>query len=378
MDWLRIGAFGLLILYHVGMYFVPWEWHVKSARPAPHAEVLMLATNSWRLALLFVVSGYASAALFARQPQPGRFARSRCVRLLVPLVFAVLVIIPVQPWIELMFKHGYTASFWHFLWHDYFRFGTLDGIILPTWQHLWFVAYLWAYSMALALLMLLPAALRTRAAHIAERALTGPAILVVPIALLAAKALILFPGAEETHALVDDWSAHAVYLPCFLFGVLLRGSVELWAAIRRWWPYAAGLSLAAYVIVAVIAYAYPGDTATMLFRGARVVQGWAAIIALTGIADRWLNRDAPIRPTLTEAVFPLYIAHQTIIVVVGWWLLPLALPNLPVFAILVVTTATGSWAFYAIGRRIAWLRPLIGLAPTEKGRPEGRPFPTAQ
>ena len=26
LDWLRIGAFGLQILYHIGMFFVPWGW----------------------------------------------------------------------------------------------------------------------------------------------------------------------------------------------------------------------------------------------------------------------------------------------------------------------------------------------------------------
>ena len=28
LDWLRIIAFGLLILYHVGMFYVTWGWHV--------------------------------------------------------------------------------------------------------------------------------------------------------------------------------------------------------------------------------------------------------------------------------------------------------------------------------------------------------------
>ena len=35
LDWLRIGAFGLLILYHVGMVFAPWDWVVKSAVTYP-------------------------------------------------------------------------------------------------------------------------------------------------------------------------------------------------------------------------------------------------------------------------------------------------------------------------------------------------------
>ncbi len=139
MDWLRIGAFGLLILYHVGMYFVPWGWHVKIAQPLDWVQLPMLATNSWRLPLLFLVSGYASAALFAKLGGSGAFVRSRSARLLIPLAFGILVVIPPQPWIELVTQHGYAKSLGAFWVSDYFRFGTLDGIVLPTWQHLWFV-----------------------------------------------------------------------------------------------------------------------------------------------------------------------------------------------------------------------------------------------
>ena len=64
---------------------------------------------------------------------------------------------------------------------------------------------------------------------------------------------------------------------------------------------------------------------------------------------------------LTEAVFPFYIIHQTLIVVVGWWLRGADLPMLADFLILVAATVAGCWAFYLIGRRIPLIRPLIGL-----------------
>ena len=57
LDWLRIGAFALLILYHIGMFFVPWGWHVKAAVPVDWAVWPMMAVNPWRLMLLFVISG---------------------------------------------------------------------------------------------------------------------------------------------------------------------------------------------------------------------------------------------------------------------------------------------------------------------------------
>ena len=64
---------------------------------------------------------------------------------------------------------------------------------------------------------------------------------------------------------------------------------------------------------------------------------------------------------LTEAVFPFYIIHQTIIVVVMFWLLPLGLSGNAEFAILVAATVAGCWAFYLGGRAVPLLRPLISL-----------------
>ena len=69
-----------------------------------------------------------------------------------PILFRLLVVVvPVQPWIELTTQRGYTHDFGYFLVHDYFRFASVSGIALPTWQHLWFVGYLWIYTMLLAL-----------------------------------------------------------------------------------------------------------------------------------------------------------------------------------------------------------------------------------
>lgn len=368
MDWLRIGAFALLILYHIGMFFVPWGWHVKTAEPMHWVTVPMLASNAWRLPLLFLVSGYASAALLGKDARIGRFLASRTTRLMIPVIFAAIFLIPAQPWVELQFKHGYTASYWHFWTHDYFRFGALDGIVMPTWQHLWFVVYLWFYTIALALLLAItPKRLRTQIAALADRALAGPLVLIVPIALLLVHLGLSWPGKEETHALVDDWQAHRVYFAMFLFGVLLRNARAVWEGIRRWWEVAAIIALIGYAAVVAVDLSLldpilPGAAPQhVLFEIARVFQGWGTIIALIGVADRWWNRDHALRPMLTEAVFPFYIIHQTVIVVVAWCLLPLALPALAEFAILLPATVIGCWLFYWIGRRITPLRPLIGL-----------------
>ncbi len=366
MDWLRIGAFALLILYHIGMVFVPWHWHVKSDPVIDWVEIPMLATNSWRLPLLFLVSGYASAALFAKLGVPGAFLRSRAARLLIPLVFGIVVVIPVQPWIELVTQHGYAEGFLHFWSRDYFRFGTLDGIVLPTWQHLWFVAYLFGYTLlAVAVLAGVPEGLRERIADGAARLLGGWGMLAVPLAAWLA-ILFAFPVHRETHALVDDGPSHLHYLIPFFIGWLLRVRPALFAAVARCWPVAAAMAVAAYAAVVWAVTSAPGVgeapvgivTPVMILR---LVQGWAAIVALVGIADRFWNRDHRWRATLAEAVFPFYIIHQTIIVLVGYGLVLAGVAALPAFAVLLVATVAGCWAFYAVGRSIGWLRPMIGL-----------------
>ena len=75
LDWVRIGAFMLLILYHVGMYYVTWDWHVKSPQASHDIEPLMMLTSPWRLSLLFLVSGVARPAIHSRIAPPITEAR---------------------------------------------------------------------------------------------------------------------------------------------------------------------------------------------------------------------------------------------------------------------------------------------------------------
>lgn len=367
MDWLRIGAFGLLIFYHIGLVFVHWDYHAKTAQPMEWVAVPLQAVNAWRLPLLFVVSGYASRAIFATDPRASGFAWGRTKRLIVPLLFGVIIIVPPQPWIELTTQHDYAQGFLHFWAVDYFRFGTLNGIVLPTWQHLWFVGYLWFYTMLLTLgIALTPRVTRGWIAEMAGRALAGPLILIVPMALLIANWSYAFPGVRETHAFVDDWQVHRVYLPMLLFGFLLRDSDRVWRAIRTWWWVGGLMAVAGYAFIAgveldMLDKLYSRRTTWYLFGVARAIQCWGAIVALIAIADRWWNHDHRLRPMLNEAVFPFYMIHQTIIVIVAGTLLAYGLGAATEFVIILAATVMGCWLFYRIGREIGWLRPLIGL-----------------
>jgi glucan biosynthesis protein C len=364
MDWLRIGAFALLILYHIGMVFVPWGFHIKTAQPMDWVEIPMLLTNPWRLTLLFVVSGHASRALFAKSSGIGGFLKNRNARLLIPLLFGMAVIVPPQTWVEVVGKHGYTHGFAWFFTHDYFRFGTLFGIVIPTWNHLWFVVYLWVYTLALALLMLIPGSGKLQPAF--DQLLGGSRALWVPVVFLMVTQYWLFHREDDTHDLFGDALAHLQYFPAFLFGFGLAGSRAVMSGLARYWKVSAAIAIGCYAVIAGLLLAYPDfsfpdHNVTRVFQIVREIDVWVAIAALIGIAERFWNRDHRWRATLAEATFPFYIIHQTAIVLVEFWIKPLDLGALAEFLILVPATVAACWAFYLIGREVNWLRPLIGL-----------------
>jgi hypothetical protein len=364
MDWLRIGAFALLILYHVGMVFAPWPYHVKTAEPIEWLALAMKLTNPWRLTLLFVVSGYASRALFTKAGALPGFVGNRSLRLLIPLAFGIVVMVPPQDWVELVTQHNYLHGFGYFLLHDYFRFREVNGVLTPSWNHLWFVAYLWVYTIALALLLVLPRPARAQAAF--DRVFSGWRALALPMAWLILTQIVLFHRWSDTHDVIGDGIAHLAYFPAFLFGFALGGSAPVMAAMVRWRGLAAAAAVLGYAIGAGIELVYPGDQVPPQWLGnimlvASYVQSWGAIVALIGVAERYLNRDHPWRATLTEAVFPFYLIHQTVIVLTEFWIRQLQLNPFIEFIVLVMATIAGCWAFYLAGREVSWLRPLIGL-----------------
>ena len=73
IDALRALAFGLLILYHLGMLYVfDWGWHIKSPYQSEWLQVPMLFLNRWRMHLVFLVSGL-SVSFLLRDQTAGRF-----------------------------------------------------------------------------------------------------------------------------------------------------------------------------------------------------------------------------------------------------------------------------------------------------------------
>ena len=98
LDWLRIFTFGLLIFYHIGMFYVSWDFHVKSVHAGPFIEPVMKLVNPWRMSVLFIISGVALRyAMDAAALQRFVWARFWLTRqaISVPIEFLLITIITI-------------------------------------------------------------------------------------------------------------------------------------------------------------------------------------------------------------------------------------------------------------------------------------------
>jgi hypothetical protein len=364
LDWLRIAAFVALMGYHVGMLYVAWPFHVKSDHQGgPLLTGVMLALNPWRLPLLFVISGAATAYML-RGMSRAALARQRARRLGVPLLFGMLVVVVPQVYFEVLQAGRYDGSYLAF-WGRYLRLDQTFATPVPTWNHLWFVAYLLVYTLVVAAFMPLPRAQPAAPPQPAGIAAMA-ALLFGPWLYLWLIRMTLYPVFGSTHAMFDDLYNHALYLAMFIFGFLLVGRPALWLMIARLrWP---ALLLAVAGATGFIALSLgaglalvPDEWQRWLGRAAREAQAWGAVLAALGFAQQHLNRDHPWRAYLVEVIFAWYIVHQTALIALAVWLKPVALGGAAEAGAVLLGTVLLSAATAEAARRVRWLRPLFGF-----------------
>jgi glucan biosynthesis protein C len=392
MDWVRIIAFALLILYHTVCFYAAVTPHNQALSPRTYEWVLvpMLALNPWRLLILFTVSG-AATRFMADKMRPKTLYRTRSARLIPPLIFVTVALTPLMCFFAVAQWNGFHGSFIAYLSY-YFRGDRsfchpATCLITPNYYHLWFVAYLWVYTVILVgLLAWAPGVLRAMQSRL-ERALQGWGLILWPAAYLSLARILLESRFPSTLDLIHDWYNHAIYLGGFLFGFSLARSDAVWAALERIRLRTLIGALVCYAgIIAGLFMLLGADSnwSSTLASGVqvphKVVIGpligmtfgfdqWLCIAAVFGFARHYLSeRDGPVRRYLTDAIFPFYIIHQATILVGGYYLVRLRWDVRLEFALLVMATALSCFLTYEIVRRAAWLRPWFGLKTVQAPR----------
>ncbi|WP_176619320.1 acyltransferase family protein [Flagellimonas chongwuensis] len=366
LDWLRVIVFALLIFYHVGMFFVPWGWHVKNNIIYDWLRWPMLFLNQWRLPILFVISGMGTYYALGKRSM-GKFMWERFLRLGIPLVAGMILIVPPQVYFERLAEGQFTGSYW-----QYFTSVAFDGVYPEgnlSWHHLWFLPYLLVFSWILAPLFVFLRRHQTLFIDWVKRLIQktwGIYAFVIPLYFVESLVEPFFP---VTHALVDDWFNFIFSIILFFYGFTLIATEDVfWQALTKVKSKAIILGIVGFASQAFI-WLFLEDGYVVHFTEAflKVMNIWSWILVLFAYAAQYLNKPSKGLAYSNRAVYPFYILHQTVTVVIGYYLMDLRWGFLPKAFVLVVGTFGISWLIYdLIILRIPVMHPLFGLKSKNK------------
>jgi fucose 4-O-acetylase-like acetyltransferase len=350
VDWLRIGATLLLFPFHSARPFDHPPWHVKSASMSEVFDVAVWFVHQFHMPLFFTLAGWSlERALRVRAPAEVR--RERYARLLVPFLAGVLLVSPPQAYVEAITQRGFTGSFAEYLPHF---FGSLEHF---SWHHLWFLIYLFTFTLLyLPLLVRLDArGVRPSAAHLY--------LAILPFAAVELALRWRWPGYQN---LYDDWANFAWYSLFFVGGFVLARVPGAEDVVRR--ERRRTTILFAVAIVAMLPllatlrdrFIVPGP-GYVVYWILGATAGVSGVLALLGHAARLETRGGRAFAYLREAALPLYVLHQGVIVVLGYWMVDADMPLAFRYLALLAASVAGTFALYHVVRALRPLRFAFGL-----------------
>lgn len=338
IDWLRVIAIGLLLIYHIAIIFQPWAMFIGFIRSEDLIVNLwkpMTMLNVWRIPLLFYVSGMGLYFAMSKRNWK-QLILERTRRILLPFAFGIVAIVPLHIFI-------------------FQKFYNLPLSYYPHMGHLWFLGNIFVY-----VLLLLPLCyyLKKHDNGKIKRALSflmshlgGPLLISLFFVI---EVLLLKPQMFALYA--QTWHGFFIGLLAFFFGFLVVYSGKaFWQNVLKWrWLYA-GLAIILYSIRFVLF----GTEAPGYFMA---VESNCWIFGVFGFAYKYLNKPSKTLAYLSQAAYPVYIIHMFTLFAGAMLVLPLEIP--PIMKLILVTAFTFIVCYIIyefIIRRVWFLRPLFGL-----------------
>lgn len=337
IDWLRVIAIGLLLIYHVAIAFQPWGVMIgfpTNKEPWTGLWVPMTMLNIWRIPLLFFVSGMG--VYFALQRRTWKeLIGERTARILVPLIFGVFVIVPLHL----------------LLWRYYFNMQLMYN---PDQGHLWFLGNIFTYVLIFTpVFYFLKRNEDGRVVYWIKRIFSTPLGFLVVVACIALEAMILKPYPYELYA--TTWHGYFLGLIAFFLGFcfVLAGQPFLDMIVRWKWAFvilAIGLFIVRITLLQLRAPYY-----------LIALESCSWIFSLLAFGYRYLNRGGKALSYLSQAAYPVYILHMIFLYLGALLIFPMNIAVQLKFVILVLITVAGCFLTFELIRRLKWVRPLFGL-----------------
>lgn len=327
LDWLRIGSILAVFFLHSSMAYVSeWEWHLKNAQTSN----LLMEFNFWlgrfRMPLLFFISGTVTYFML-KSRTTGAFIGLRFRRLFIPLVFGMLVIVPPQVYMERL-TQGFKGSFWDF-YPSIFTTGAYPKGNM-SWHHLWFIVYLFLYDILFAPLFkwIMSDSGKQRLSVFTSLAnKKWIYLLMLPAIIIFTTLNRLFP---ETHDLIHDWCHHLYWISFLLTGFICINFPVLMDSLERNRRTSLLLAFLSIIVINYIRWnnLEPDhffynwhDWYIYAYRALYPFTAWAWIFTAIGYGKRYLNKKHRIQDYINQAVYPFYILHQTVIVIVVFYVM---------------------------------------------------------
>lgn len=345
IDWLRVIAIGLLLIYHISIGFQPWGVFIRFIQSSESLEwiwVPMAMLNVWRIPLLFFVSGMG--VFFAIQRRDWkRLIAERSRRILLPFIFGVLIIVPL---------HVY-------LWQSYYQ---QDLEYMPNPAHLWFLGNIFIYVIIFSPLFFYLKKHRESKIHRVLIQIFKTPLGLIPIMLLfLVEVIVVQPENFELYAM----TFHGFWLGmiAFVCGFLCVYSGQtFWPMIDKWkWLlllFATGLYL-----IRILYYDFKSPDYLL------VAESILWVFGVMALGQRYLNKPSKTLSYLSEAAYPVYIIHMAFLYLGSLLIFDLNINIMLKFIIINIFTFGGCMLTYELViRRIGFLRPLFGLKVShEKG-----------
>ncbi|HET9521091.1 MAG TPA: acyltransferase [Candidatus Limnocylindrales bacterium] len=369
IDWLRVAAIAGVFLFHALRPFNADDWHVKNAEQSAELGIAMGVFWSFGLAVLFLLSGVGARFALRRRTWQ-QFLRERVARLLVPFVVAgVLLLSPIQAYIEALHKGTGGGPLLDFAVH---WIGTalnpLDWSVSPTLfgrgYHLWFLGFLFAISvLALPLLVGLMGRRGRAAINALARGLAWPgATLAFALPIVILMSVGVYLGTDE-----HDWFELFWYFGYFVVGFVLASDDRILAAVRRDGWIALGIAIAStFVLTAtpvggVLASIEGGLDVPHLLAGMLFgLEGWAWTLVIVNIGLRLPRLQRPLSPGIGDAVLPVYVIHQPVILAVAFFAVQWPIGILPKWLVVFGVSLAITLALVQLGLRNRVTRVLLG------------------
>ncbi len=340
IDWLRVIAIALLILYHIAIVFQPWGvllWFIQSDKLLEGLWVPMSMLNVWRIPLLFFVSGMG-VAFAIRKRNWLQLIMERIRRILLPFLFGIFTIVPLHV----------------LIWQKYYN---QDLSYTVQLGHLWFLANIFAYVLLFIPLFIYIRNDKAGNIIILLRRMFGtPWGLILIATVFVLEAILANPEIYEMYAL--SWHGFILGLLAFFFGFCFVQSGDVfWQMLLKWrWVYFSTALLLFTVRLMFFQLKAPGYLVA--------VESNTWIFAVLGFGHKYLNRPGKLLSYLSGAAYPVYIIHMIFLYLGAFLILPLNIPASLKFILIILFTGVGCFAAYdLLIRRIKFLRPLFGLKP---------------